>query len=65
MELEQEAVLLLMFGVMLAGILVGIHIGFAFGVTAFFGNVILFGGIDGDWDIGMNIALRGTGRVAY
>ncbi len=65
MELEQETVLLLMFGVMLVGILIGIHIGFAFGVTAFFGNVILFGGIDGDWDMGMNIALKGTGSVAY
>ncbi len=65
MELEQETVLLLMFGVMLIGILVGIHIGFAFGMTAFLGNVILFGGIDGDWAIGMDIALKGAGSVAY
>jgi C4-dicarboxylate transporter DctM subunit len=50
---------------MLAGILAGIHIGFAFGVTAFFGNVILFGGIDGEWSEGFNIALQGTGSVAY
>ena len=57
MEIEQETVLLLMFGVMLIGILIGIHIGFAFGITAFFGNVILFGGIDGDWDMGLDIAL--------
>jgi len=65
MEIEQETVLLLMFGVMLIGILIGIHIGFAFGITAFFGNVILFGGIDGDWDMGLDIALKGTGSVAY
>ena len=65
MELEQETVLLLMFGVMLIGILIGIHIGFAFGMTAFLGNVILFGGIDGDWAIGMDIALKGAGSVAY
>lgn len=65
MEVEQETVLLLMFFVMLIGILVGIHIGFAFGMTAFLGNVILFGGIDGDWDIGVNIALKGAGSVAY
>ena len=50
---------------MLAGILAGIHIGFAFGVTAFFGNVILFGGIDGEWSEGFNIALQGAGSVAY
>ena len=54
-----------MFGVMLVGILIGIHIGFAFGMTAFLGNVILFGGIDGDWAIGMDIALKGAGSVAY
>ena len=65
MELEQETVLLLMFGVMLIGILIGIHIGFAFGMTAFLGNVILFGGIDGDWAIGLEIALKGAGSVAY
>ena len=65
MAFEQETVLLLMFGVMLVGILIGIHIGFAFGMTAFLGNVILFGGIDGDWAIGMDIALKGAGSVAY
>ena len=65
MAFEQETVLLLMFGVMLVGILIGIHIGFAFGMTAFLGNVILFGGIDGDWAIGMEIALKGAGSVAY
>jgi tripartite ATP-independent transporter DctM subunit len=65
MELEQEAVLLIMFGVMLVGILVGIHIAFAFAVTAFFGNVILFGGIDDEWGFGLNVAMRGAGSVAY
>ena len=50
---------------MLAGILAGVHIGFAFGITAFVGNVILFGGIDGEWSEGFNIALKGTGSVAY
>ncbi len=65
MELEQETVLLIMFGVMLIGILVGIHIGFAFAVTAFIGNVILFGGIDDEWGFGLNVAMRGAGSVAY
>lgn len=65
MDFDQSTVLLLMFGLMLAGILAGIHIGFAFGVTAFFGNVLLFGGMDGDWADGMNISLSGAGSVAY
>ncbi len=65
MELDQNTVLIGMLVLMFIGILIGIHIGFAFGITAFLGNVILFGGIDGDWDIGLNIALRGTGSVAY
>ena len=65
MEIEQETVLLIMFGVMLIGILVGIHIGFAFAVTAFIGNVILFGGIDDEWAFGLNVAMRGAGSVAY
>ena len=65
MDLEQETVLLIMFGVMLVGILVGIHIAFAFAVTAFIGNVILFGGIDDEWGFGLNVAMRGAGSVAY
>ena len=65
MEIEQETVLLIMFGVMLIGILVGIHIAFAFAVTAFIGNVILFGGIDDEWAFGLNVAMRGAGSVAY
>ena len=65
MEIEQETVLLIMFGVMLVGILVGIHIAFAFAVTAFIGNVILFGGIDDEWGFGVNVAMRGAGSVAY
>jgi tripartite ATP-independent transporter DctM subunit len=65
MELDQSTILLGMFGLMLAGMLIGIHIGFAFAITAFMGNVLLFGGMDGDWADGMNIALRGAGSVAY
>jgi C4-dicarboxylate transporter DctM subunit len=65
MEFDQTSILLIMFGLMLIGILVGIHIGFAFGLTAFFGNVILFGGMDGDWEGGLDIALSGVGSVAY
>ena len=65
MEFDQTTILILMFGLMLIGILAGIHIGFAFGFTAFVGNVILFGGIDGDWSLGLDIALSGVGSVAY
>lgn len=65
MEIDQTTILLLMFGLMLVGILAGIHIGFAFGLTAFLGNVILFGGIDGEWQEGYEIALSGVGSVAY
>ena len=43
MVIDQTTILLLMFGLMLVGILAGIHIAFAFGITAFLGNVILFG----------------------
>jgi C4-dicarboxylate transporter DctM subunit len=50
---------------MMIGILAGIHIGFAFGITAFLGNVLLFGGIDGEFGEGLNIALNGAGSVAY
>ena len=65
MELDQTTILLVMFVLMLIGILVGIHIGFAFGITAFVGNVILFGGIDGEWAEGLEISLSGVGSVAY
>ncbi len=65
MEFDQTTILLIMFGLMLVGILAGIHIGFAFGLTALIGNVILFGGIDGDWEGGLDIALSGVGSVAY
>lgn len=54
-----------MFGVMLIGMLMGVHIGFAFGITAFIGNVILFGGIDGEWAEGLEISLSGVGSVSY
>ncbi|MFY0614170.1 MAG: TRAP transporter large permease subunit [Hyphomicrobiaceae bacterium] len=63
--MDEITILLTMFGLMFAAILSGIHIGFAFGITAFLGNVLLFGGSDGEWDIGFNIALRGVGSVAY
>ena len=63
--MDENTVLLLMFGLMFAGILIGIHIGFAFGLTAFIGNVLLFGGSDGDWEGGLEIALSGVGSVAY
>ena len=65
MEFDQTTILLIMFGVMLVGILVGIHIGFAFGITALIGNVILFGGIDGEWSEGLEVSLSGVGSVAY
>ena len=65
MELDQNTVLIGMFAIMLIGILSGIHIGFAFGITALLGNVILFGGIDGDWEGGFDIAIAGVGSVAY
>ncbi len=54
-----------MFILMFAGILVGVHIGFAFGITALIGNILIFGGADGDWEGGVDIALRGVGSVAY
>ena len=65
MEIDQTTVLLVMFGVMLVGMLMGVHIGFAFGITAFIGNVILFGGIDGEWAEGLEISLSGVGSVSY
>lgn len=65
MELDQNTVLLMMFGLMFAGILIGIHIGFAFGITAFIGSVLVFGGSEGDFEGGLEIALGGVGSVAY
>ncbi len=63
--MDENTVLILMFGLMFTGILIGIHIGFAFGLTAFIGNVLLYGGSDGDWKSGLDIALSGVGSVAY
>ena len=63
--MDENTILILMFGLMFAGILSGIHIGFAFGITAFIGNVLLFGGSEGDFEGGLNIALSGVGSVAY
>ena len=63
--MDENTVLIMMFGLMFASILIGVHIGFAFGIAAFVGNVLLFGGLDGDWEYGFNIALRGVGSVAY
>ena len=63
--MDENTVLMMMFGLMFAGILAGIHIAFAFGMAAFIGNVLLFGGTDGDWELGFDIALRGVGSVAY
>ncbi|MAF47243.1 MAG: TRAP transporter large permease subunit [Rhodospirillales bacterium] len=65
MELDQNTILIGMFILMFAGILVGVHIGFAFGITALIGNILIFGGADGDWEGGVDIALRGVGSVAY
>ncbi|MGI9380000.1 MAG: TRAP transporter large permease [Methyloligellaceae bacterium] len=63
--MDENTILIMMFGLMFAGILSGIHIGFAFGLTAFIGNVLLFGGSEGDFEGGLNIALSGVGSVAY
>lgn len=54
-----------MSALMLIGILVGIHIGFAFGITALVGNVLLLGTAEDDWAYGLQISLRGVGSVAY
>jgi C4-dicarboxylate transporter DctM subunit len=54
-----------MSALMLIGILTGIHIAFAFGVTALIGNILLFGGIDGEFADGLEISLRGLGSVSY
>jgi tripartite ATP-independent transporter DctM subunit len=63
--IDQNTILLAMFGLMFLGILAGIHIGFAFAITAFIGNVLVFGGASGDWKGGLEIALSGVGSVSY
>ncbi|MEP1209529.1 MAG: TRAP transporter large permease subunit [Rhizobiaceae bacterium] len=63
--MDENTVLLTMFGLMFAGIFLGIHISFAFAISAFLGNVLLYGGSDGDWEFGLSIALSGIGSVAY
>lgn len=63
--MDENTILLTMFGLMFAGILLGIHIGFAFGIAALLGNVLLYGGSEGDWELGLSIALSGVGSVAY
>ena len=65
MDIDHNTVLILMFALMFVGILVGIHIGFAFGITALVGNIIVFGGMDGDWQGGLDISLGGIGSVSY
>ncbi|MDP6926284.1 MAG: TRAP transporter large permease subunit, partial [Rhodospirillales bacterium] len=65
MEIDQNTILIGMFLIMLAGILAGVHIGFAFGITALIGNILIFGGMDGDFEEGIDIALSGVGSVAY
>ena len=57
--------MLLMFVLMFIGIILGVHIGFAFALTALIGNVLVFGGIDGEFADGIDIALKGLGSVAY
>jgi tripartite ATP-independent transporter DctM subunit len=52
-----------MFAIMLTGILIGIHIAFAFAITALVGNILIFG--DGDLQEGLDIAINGLGSVAY
>lgn len=41
----------------------GIHIAFAFAITALIGNILIFG--DGDLQEGFDIAINGLGSVAY
>lgn len=65
MEIDHNTLLILMFGLMFGAMLMGVHIGFAFGITAFIGNIIVFGGMDGDWQGGLEIALGGLGSVSY
>lgn len=63
--MDENTILLTMFGMMFAGMLMGIHISFAFAISAFLGNVLIYGGADGDWQFGLNVALRGVGSVSY
>jgi tripartite ATP-independent transporter DctM subunit len=63
MEFDQTTILLGMFAIMLTGILIGIHIAFAFAITALIGNILIFG--DGDLQEGLDIAINGLGSVAY
>jgi tripartite ATP-independent transporter DctM subunit len=65
MELDQNALMLLMFVIMFIGIILGVHIGFAFAMTALIGNVLVFGALDGELADGIDIALKGLGSVAY
>ena len=65
MEFDQNALMLLMFAIMFVGIIVGVHIGFAFAMTALIGNILVFGGIDGEFADGFDIAMRGLGSVSY
>lgn len=55
--MEQNTIILLMLGLMLLAITSGIHIAFAFGITAFIGNWIMFEEFD--------VALASAGNVAY
>lgn len=63
--MDENTILLTMFGLMFAGMLFGIHISFAFAISAFLGNVLIYGGADGDWEFGLSVALRGIGSVSY
>lgn len=63
--MDQTSVAVVMLLLMFAAIGAGVHIAFAFGIASFFGNVLLFGGAQGDFADGLDVALRGTGSVAY
>ena len=65
MEIDQNTVLIGMFFLMFGGMLCGVHIGFAFGLTALLGNILVFGALDGDLEAGIDIAIRGIGSVSY
>ncbi len=65
MEIDQDTVLIGMFFLMFGGMLCGVHIGFAFGLTALLGNILVFGALDGDLEAGIDIAIRGIGSVSY
>ncbi|MBT7769225.1 MAG: TRAP transporter large permease [Rhodospirillales bacterium] len=55
--MDQNTIILLMLGLMLVAITSGVHIAFAFGITAFIGNWIMFEEFD--------VALASAGNVAY